>query len=61
MKLLGISGSLRAQSNNTRLLQAAALCVPEGISFQLAECLGGFTSFQSRSECNGSRASVGVD
>lgn len=45
MKLLGISGSLRAQSSNTRLLQAAALCAPEGISIQIADCLGDLPHF----------------
>lgn len=32
MELLTISGSLRAQSSNTRLLHAAALLAPEGVS-----------------------------
>lgn len=32
MKILGISGSLRKESFNTKLLQAASLYVPEGVS-----------------------------
>lgn len=35
MKLLGISGSLRNGSFNTALLQAAAKCLPEGVSLHI--------------------------
>ena len=34
MHILGISGSLRAGSHNTRLLQVAAAALPAGVSFQ---------------------------
>lgn len=36
MKILGISGSLRAQSFNTALLRAAAKLLPAHVSFELA-------------------------
>jgi chromate reductase len=35
MVVLGISGSLRADSHNTRLLEAAALEMPEGVRFEV--------------------------
>ena len=39
MKILAISGSLRAGSHNTDLLQAAAAVAPDGIDIQLYEGL----------------------
>jgi chromate reductase len=39
MKILAISGSLRAASHNTALLRAAAELAPEGIEFELYEDL----------------------
>ena len=35
MKILGVSGSLRRDSYNTRLLEAAAELLPEGVAFEL--------------------------
>ncbi len=35
MRLLGISGSLRAESHNTRLLRAAAELLPSGVELEL--------------------------
>jgi chromate reductase len=35
MKVLGISGSLRVDSNNTKLLRAAAEFLPDGVEFEL--------------------------
>ena len=35
MKILGISGSLRGNSNNKRLLEAAAAYVPEGVELEM--------------------------
>ena len=32
MKLIGISGSLRKESFNTKMLHAAASCLPEGVT-----------------------------
>lgn len=37
MRILGISGSLRAASHNTALLRAAAQLVPEGVELELYE------------------------
>ena len=34
MKILGVSGSLRRDSFNTRLLEAAAELLPEGVEFE---------------------------
>ena len=34
MKILGVSGSLRRDSYNTRLLEAAAELLPEGVTFE---------------------------
>jgi chromate reductase len=39
MRILGISGSLRAASYNTALLRAAAALAPEGVEFELLEGL----------------------
>ena len=39
MVVLGISGSLRADSHNTRLLRAAARELPEGVEFRLLDGL----------------------
>ena len=39
MIVLGISGSLRSDSHNTRLLRAAARELPEGVGFRLLEGL----------------------
>ncbi len=38
MKLLGISGSIRKESYNTKLLHAAAQCLPEGVSLTVIDC-----------------------
>jgi chromate reductase len=40
MKILAISGSLRAASHNTALLRAAAQHAPEGVEIELYEGLG---------------------
>jgi chromate reductase len=40
MKILAISGSLRAASHNTALLRAAAAHAPEGVEIELYEGLG---------------------
>jgi chromate reductase, NAD(P)H dehydrogenase (quinone) len=39
MKLLGISGSFRTDSHNTRLLRAAARALPPGVEFELFDGL----------------------
>lgn len=38
MKLLGISGSLRSESLNVKLLHAAEKCLPEGVIFSVISC-----------------------
>ena len=40
MRILGISGSLRAESSNTRLIEAAVLCAPEGMEVLAYQDLG---------------------
>jgi chromate reductase len=45
MKLLGISGSLRAESSNSRLLSVAAACMPAGVTFEIADCLAELPHF----------------
>lgn len=45
MRILGLSGSLRAGSTNTLLLQAAAKLAPPEMSFELYDCLGGLPHF----------------
>ncbi|HET9210191.1 MAG TPA: NADPH-dependent FMN reductase [Thermoanaerobaculia bacterium] len=45
MKILAISGSLRAASTNTALLRAAALLAPAGVEIDLYRGLGGLPHF----------------
>ena len=45
MRILGISGSLRAVSSNTRALQAAQLLAPEGMEVVLYSDLGALPHF----------------
>lgn len=45
MKILAISGSLRAASTNTALLRAAALLAPAGVEIDLYQGLGGLPHF----------------
>ncbi|MFL6262976.1 MAG: NADPH-dependent FMN reductase [Thermoanaerobaculia bacterium] len=45
MKILAISGSLRAASTNTALLRAAALLAPAGVEIDLYKGLGGLPLF----------------
>jgi len=45
MKILAISGSLRAASTNTALLRAAALLAPAGVEIDLYKGLGGLPHF----------------
>jgi chromate reductase len=40
MRILGVSGSLRADSHNTALLRAAAEVAPEGVELELWEGIG---------------------
>ncbi|MEA2399852.1 MAG: hypothetical protein QOK00_255 [Thermoleophilaceae bacterium] len=40
MRILGISGSFRSDSHNTRLLRAAALALPPGVDLELFDGLG---------------------
>jgi chromate reductase len=45
MKILAISGSLRAASTNSALLRAAALLAPAGVEIELYQGLGGLPHF----------------
>jgi chromate reductase len=45
MKILAISGSLRAASTNSALLRAAALLAPAGVEIELYKDLGGLPHF----------------
>ena len=47
IRILGISGSLRAASSNTRLLQACAELAPQGVTFQLYEGLASLPHFNA--------------
>lgn len=38
MKLVAISGSIRKESYNTKLLHAAATCLPEGVTVSFVSC-----------------------
>ncbi|MCP5181320.1 MAG: NAD(P)H-dependent oxidoreductase [Pseudomonadales bacterium] len=45
MKLLGMSGSLREASSNTRLLEAAALLAPASVAVEIVTVLGDLPHF----------------
>src|SRR5512134_528071 len=45
MKILALSGSLRAGSSNARLLRAAAAVAPPGMAFTFYEALGSLPHF----------------
>ena len=47
VKLLGISGSLRAQSINTALLEAMQIIAPDQIEWRLAHGIGDLPHFNS--------------
>ena len=50
MKVLGISGSLRAGSHNRRLLRAAADLLPPGAELEIFEGLGAIPPFNEEDE-----------
>ena len=54
MKILAISGSLRARSSNTELLRAAALVAPASWTFDLYDGLGGLPHFNPDLDAEGS-------
>jgi chromate reductase len=45
MRILGISGSLRRDSHNARLLQASRALLPEGVELELFDDLAGIPPF----------------
>src|SRR4029077_8202706 len=45
MRILGISGSLRRESHNTRLLRAASALLPEGAELAVFGCLAEISPF----------------
>ena len=47
IRILGISGSLRAASSNTRLLQGCAQLAPEGVELHLFEGLGALPHYNA--------------
>lgn len=58
MVILGISGSLRAGSHNTRLLRAAARELPEGVELRLLEGLRDVPPFDEDADDDGAPAAV---
>ena len=54
MRILAISGSLRARSSNTELLRAAALVAPAGWTFDLYDGLGALPHFNPDLDTEGS-------
>ncbi len=45
MHLLGISGSLRKDSNNSKLIEIASICTPKDTRFTIVDCLGELPHF----------------
>ncbi len=58
MKILAISGSLRADSHNTKLLRAAAELVPDGVEFEVWDGLKAVPPFDEDDEVGGVPAAV---
>lgn len=58
MRILGISGSLREASSNTRLIQAARLCAPSDMQVECYEGLGRLPLFNPDLEREPLQASV---
>jgi chromate reductase len=50
MRILGISGSLRRDSHNTRLLRGVASLLPEGVELELFEQLGAIPPYSEDDE-----------
>jgi chromate reductase, NAD(P)H dehydrogenase (quinone) len=58
MRILGVSGSLRADSYNTRLLRAAAQAAPEGVELELWEGIGDLPIYDEDLDAEGAPESV---
>jgi chromate reductase len=58
MKILAISGSLRADSHNTKLLRAAGELVPDDVEFEVWEGLKAVPPFDEDDEVGGVPAAV---
>jgi NAD(P)H-dependent FMN reductase len=58
MKILGICGSLQANSGNRALLSVAAACVPRGVELELFDGLQDLPHFNPDIEANGVPESV---
>jgi chromate reductase len=58
MKILAISGSLRADSHNTKLLRAAGELVPDGVEFEVWDGLKAVPPFDEDDEVGGVPAAV---
>jgi chromate reductase len=58
MRVLGVSGSLRADSYNTQLLRAAAELLPDGVELELYDGLRGLPPYDQDVEDTGAPAAV---
>ena len=50
MRILGISGSLRRDSHNTRLLRGVGRLLPEGVELELFDQLGAIPPYNEDDE-----------
>lgn len=60
MKIVAVSGSLRAQSSNAALLRAAARVAPDGVQVRIYEGLGGLPHFNPDLDAEGSEPPAAV-
>ena len=60
MKIIAISGSLRAQSSNAALLRAAARVAPDGVQVRIYEGLGELPHFNPDLDAEGSEPPAAV-
>jgi len=53
MRILGISGSLRRESSNGRLLEAAGALMPESVTYEIADCIDRLPHFNPDVDISG--------
>ncbi|HZC30232.1 MAG TPA: NAD(P)H-dependent oxidoreductase [Gaiellaceae bacterium] len=58
MRILAVSGSLRSESHNTRLLRAAVEAAPEGVTVELWEGIGDLPLYEEELDADGAPESV---
>jgi len=61
VKVLAVSGSLRAGSHNTSLLRAAAMSLPSGVELEVFDGLKGIPPYDADLEEGVGKAATAID